>query len=63
MASRSAIDAHPESIVARGFFRSDSWPRPMAMTALSIDECAWSEQYTRRRGTSLRPAIPSRARP
>ena len=31
------------------------------MTPFSIDECAWSEQYTRRRGTSARPARPQRA--
>ena len=29
------------------------------MTPFSIDECAWSEQYTRRRGTSVRPESPS----
>ena len=28
------------------------------MTALSMDECAWSEQYTRIGATSLRPARP-----
>ena len=27
-----------------GIFRSASWPRPSRITALSIDECAWSEQ-------------------
>ena len=28
------------------------------MTALSIDECVWSEQYTAVRGISARPASP-----
>ena len=41
-----------------GTRRTASWPRPSRMTALSTDECACSEQYTRSGRTSDRAASP-----
>ena len=49
IAAASSVGPHAELRVA-AIFRSDSWPSPSRMTALSIDECACSEQYTRTPG-------------
>ncbi len=55
--ARASASGSIRSSASVPIFVSDCCPSPMAMTALSTDECAWLEQYTRNAGRS-RPDRP-----
>ena len=42
--ARASASGRMRKSPSAGILRSASWPRPSRMTALSTDECAWSEQ-------------------